>query len=439
MGLGYALLRQEGHRGHVCRRSIDAQPPRPGDHADVKILVINSGSSSLKYQLFELSNGAILTAGSVERIGEARPGLRHRWRTRADSMDELVREVTASDHRAAFAAIAAAMRETGVMDDVQRVDGIGHRVVHGGERFRAPTRIDAEVVAAIRALIPLAPLHNPPNLLGIEVCLELFPKVPQVAVFDTAFHQTMPAHAYRYALPQALYADHAVRRYGFHGTSHAYVARRAARHLGKPLDALNLITLHLGNGASATAIRNGRCVDTSMGMTPLEGLVMGTRCGDLDPALVFYIGRATGMDNAAVEAVLNKESGLKGLCGVNDMREVLRRMDAGDAQARLAFDVYCYRIRKYIGAYCAALGRVDALVFTAGIGENAPAVRACACSGLEVLGIRLDTRKNAGVSGEISEIQAEDSAVKLLVIRTNEELEIAEQTRAVLSAAGPKS
>jgi acetate kinase len=399
----------------------------------VKILVINSGSSSLKYQLFDVAEGAILTAGSVERIGEAKPALRHRWRTRADSMDELAREVTAPDHRTAFAAIATAMRETGVMEDVARVDGIGHRVVHGGERFQAPTRIDADVVAAIRALIPLAPLHNPANLLGIEVCLESFLKVPQVAVFDTAFHQTMPPHAYRYALPQALYTDHAVRRYGFHGTSHAYVARRAAQHLGKPLDALNAITLHLGNGASAAAIQGGRCVDTSMGMTPLEGLVMGTRSGDLDPALVFYLGRAMGLDPAGVETLLNKESGLKGLCGANDMREVLKRMDTGDAQARLAFEVYCYRIRKYIGAYCAALGRVDAIVFTAGVGENAPAVRAQACAGLDAFGIRVDTRRNAAVSGESAEIQSDDSTVKLLVVRTDEELEIAEQTRAVLA------
>jgi acetate kinase len=369
-------------------------------------------------------------------------------------MDELVREVTAPDHRAAFAAIAAAMRETGVMGDVERVGGIGHRVVHGGERFRAPTRIDADVVTAIRALIPLAPLHNPANLLGIEVCLELFPKVPQVAVFDTAFHQTMPPYAYRYALPHSLYTDNAVRRYGFHGTSHAYVAKRAAQHLGKPIDALNLITLHLGNGASAAAIQGGRCVDTSMGMTPLEGLVMGTRCGDIDPALVFYIGRATGMDDTAVEALLNKGSGLKGLCGANDMREVLKLMDAGDAQARLAFDVYCYRIRKYVGAYTAVLGRVDAIVFTAGVGENAPAVRAHVCAGLDALGIRIDAHKNAEARGEISEtatatslsrgprldpigeIQSADSAVKVLVVRTNEELEIAGQTRAVLAAAG---
>lgn len=400
----------------------------------MKILVINSGSSSLKYQLFDMADGAALTAGSVERIGEVQSVLRHGWRKPDGMMGELAREVTAPDHRAAFAAIAAAMRETGVMGEVARVDAIGHRVVHGGERFQAPTRIDAAIVAAIRALIPLAPLHNPANLLGIELCLELFPAVPQVAVFDTAFHQTMPQHAYRYALPQSLYTDHAMRRYGFHGTSHAYVAKRAAQHLGAPLDRLNLITLHLGNGASAAAIQNGRCIDTSMGMTPLEGLVMGTRCGDLDPALVFYIGRATGMDNVAVEALLNKESGLKGLCGANDMREVLRRMDASDTEAQLAFKVYCYRIKKYIGAYYAALGRVDALVFTAGIGENAPAVRAAVCAGLGTFGIRLDAAKNSGTGGDVAEIQAGESPTKLLVIRTHEEREIAEQTLAVIAA-----
>jgi acetate kinase len=341
--------------------------------------------------------------------------------------------VVAPDHRAAFLAVGAAMRETGVMHDVTHVDVIGHRVVHGGERFQAPTRIDTNVVSAIRALVSLAPLHNPPNLLGIELCLELFPTVPQVAVFDTAFHQTMPAHAYRYALPQDLYTDHAVRRYGFHGSSHAYVTRRATEYLAQAPAALNLISLHLGNGASATAIAGGRCIDTSMGMTPLEGLVMGTRCGDIDPALVFYIGRVAGLDDVAVETLLNQESGLKGLCGANDMREVLRRMDAGDAPARLAFEIYCYRIRKYIGAYTAALGRVDAVIFTAGIGENAPAVRARVCAGLEALAIRIDARKNAAVSGEIAEIQSANSTVKLLVVRTNEEREIAEQARAVLT------
>lgn len=399
------------------------------------ILVINSGSSSLKYQLFDITDGTVLTAGGVERIGEAAGArLRHRWRSAGGRTDEFTRDMAAPDHRAAFAVIAAAMRETQIIDDVAGVDAIGHRVVHGGERFLAPARIDTTVVDAIRTLIPLAPLHNPANLLGIELCLELFPAVPQVAVFDTAFHQTMPTHAYHYALPQTLYAQHQVRRYGFHGTSHAYVARQAAQHLATPLEALNLITLHLGNGASAAAIQQGHSIDTSMGMTPLEGLVMGTRCGDLDPALPFYIGRATGKDSAAVEDLLNKESGLKGLCGSNDMREVLRRMDAGDTQARLAFDIYCYRIRKYIGAYTAVLGHVDAIVFTAGVGENAAVVRAAACAGLEALGIRIDATRNAAAQGEIREIHVTDSRVKLLVVRTNEELEIAEQTRALLAA-----
>jgi len=400
----------------------------------MKVLVINSGSSSLKYRLFDTADGSAIVDGGVERIGEPGTALRHRWRSRAGRLEELARAIAASDHRAAFAAILAVVNETSVTDDIAQPDAIGHRVVHGGERFRAPARIDADVVSAIRDLIPLAPLHNPANLLGIELCLELFPVVPQVAVFDTAFHQTMPARAYRYALPHSFYAEHHVRRYGFHGTSHAYVAKRAAAHLARPLAELKLITLHLGNGASAAAIEHGRCIDTSMGMTPLEGLVMGTRCGDLDPAIVFYMGRAAGLDNAALETLLSNESGLKGLCGANDMREVLRRMEAGEAPARLAFDVYCYRLRKYIGAYYAALGRPDAIVFTAGIGENAPAVRAGACAGLEALGIRLDADRNAAAAGEMSIIHAGEFGVKLLVIRTNEELEIAEQTRAVLAS-----
>jgi acetate kinase len=383
----------------------------------MKILVLNSGSSSIKYRLFDMSAERELAAGAVDRIGES----------------------DISDHESGLRLVAQKLRESGTIADASDLDAIGHRVVHGGDRFKAPALINDEVLDAIRAVSPLAPLHNPHNLLGIEVALRVAPRVPQVAVFDTAFHQSMPPHAYRYALPEALYAEHHVRRYGFHGTSHAYVAKRAARRLGKPLDALNLITLHLGNGASAAAISNGHCVDTSMGMTPLEGLVMGTRCGDLDPALAFYIGRVTGLDSAAVEGLLNKESGLKGLCGANDMREVLRRMGEGDPQAQLAFDVYCYRIKKYLGAYIAALGRVDAIVFTAGIGENAPAVRARVCNDLEIFGIHIDARRNAAVIGETAEIQSGDSAVRMLVIRTNEELEIATQTRALLPKQGAMS
>jgi acetate kinase len=260
------------------------------------------------------------------------------------------------------------------------------------------------------------------------------PDVPQVAVFDTAFHQTIPPHAYHYALPFDLHEDHHVRRYGFHGTSHCYVAKRAAEHLDRPLASLNLITLHLGNGASATAIQAGRSVDTSMGMTPLEGLIMGTRAGDLDPALPFFLARATGRSPDRVEALLNTESGLKGICGVNDMRTIQRRAAEGDERAQLATEMYAYRVRKYIGAYSAVLGRVDAVVFTAGIGENSPEIRASACRGLSALGIEIDPARNADASRQAREIQPEGAAVKVLVIPTNEELEIAQETLATIRA-----
>jgi len=300
--------------------------------------------------------------------------------------------------------------------------------VHGGERFRAPALINDEVIAAIRGFIPLAPLHNPSNLLGMEVTQKRFPRVPQVAVFDTAFHQTLPPYAYRYAVPHELYEKHAVRKYGFHGSSHGYVAKEAAKHLGKPLSEANLIILHLGNGASAAALQGGRSVDTSLGMTPLEGLVMGTRCGDIDPSIPFYLMRETGMKPEDVESLLNKESGLKGICGVSDMREILERASKGNEQAKLAIEMFCYRVKKYIGAYHAVLGRVDAVVFTAGIGENAAPIRQRVCEGLEHLGIGIDPGKNGGVAVTVTEIQREGMPVKVLVVRTNEEREIALQT-----------
>ena len=276
-------------------------------------------------------------------------------------------------------------------------------------------------------MIPLAPLHNPANLIGIEVARDRRPDVPQVAVFDTAFHQSMPPSAFHYALPKELYTEHHVRRYGFHGTSHHYVAKRAAEHLDRPLDTVNLITLHLGNGASAAAVRKGKSIDTSMGMTPLEGLVMGTRCGDIDPAIHFYLGRKTGRTNEELEKMFNQESGLKGICGANDMREIIRLACSGDEHAQLAIDIYCYRIRKYIGAYSAVLGQVDAMVFTGGIGENAALIRKHCCEDLDRLGIVLNDRKNDDCSGELSEIQGEKSPVRILVIPTDEELEIAHQ------------
>jgi acetate kinase len=397
----------------------------------MKILVINSGSSSVKYQILNMADGTVLTGGSLERIGEPESRLSHHWQDTAGIRQEIIRSAPVPDHAHAFEQIAAVMRESGAGGQFT-LDAIGHRVVHGGERFLAPTRIDAEVVEALRSMSALAPLHNPPNLTGIEVCLALFPQVPQVAVFDTAFHQTLPAQAFRYAVPEAWYRGHHVRRYGFHGTSHAYVARQAVAHLEQPLASLRLITLHIGNGASAAAIEAGRCVDTSMGFTPLEGLMMGTRSGDIDPAILLYLHRETGIDLENLDYQLNQESGLKGICGVNDMREAQRLAAAGDERARLAIDMYCYRIRKYIGAYYAVLGRLDALVFTAGIGENSPPIRAESCAGLERFGIRIDDARNAQPGTGIFEIQMEDAPVRVLVVPTNEELEIAHQTRACL-------
>ena len=387
------------------------------------VLVVNCGSSSIKYQLLAQAPEERLAVGMLERIGDARAELRHHG-----AAGETAREVDAPDHRAGFAHIGAALRE----DRPAALAAVGHRVVHGGERFRAPTLVDAGVREAIRALAVLAPLHNPANLVGIEACASAFPGVPQVAVFDTAFHQTLPPHAFRYAVPEAWYRDHGVRRYGFHGTSHRWVAERAAEALGRPLAALRLVTLHLGNGASAAAIAGGRCVDTSMGLTPLEGLVMGTRSGDLDPAVPLFLQRAAGLGAAEVDALLNEQSGLRGLCGSNDMREVLAREAAGDERARLALAVYVHRLRKCIGAYLAVLGGLDALVFTGGVGENAARVRELACAGLERLGIALDGARNAAAQDSLGEIGAAGAPVRVLVVRTDEELQIARETLAVL-------
>lgn len=393
----------------------------------MNVLVLNAGSSSLKYRLFDIENEEPLAGGLVARIGETGGSIKHEWRQNG-ALSRRTTEGPVSDHRAALQRVFALLGETGVLLDTRSLLGIGHRVVHGGDRFSAPARVDAAVVHAIRDTIPLAPLHNPANLTGIEVALALYAEVPQVAVFDTAFHQTMPAQAYRYALPEALYVDHHVRRYGFHGTSHAYLARTAAAYLRRQPADLNLITLHLGNGASATAIAGGRSVDTSMGMTPLEGLMMGTRCGDLDPALHFYLARTTALSLEDIEHILTYDSGLKGICGENDMREVLQRADAGDGRAALAIEMYCYHIRKYIGAYCAVLGRIDALVFSGGVGENASRIRGQSCTGLDALGLAIDRARNEGHADGAREIQPPGARVKVLVIPTDEEREIARQT-----------
>jgi len=393
----------------------------------MKVLVFNFGSSSIKYQLLDMQDRTVAASGLLERIGEPQSRLSHRARGASGELSEDVEEKPVADHKQGMDRIAKALRETQAYRDPGELFGIGHRLSHGGQAFREPTLIDDEVLETIRRLTPLAPLHNPAMVTGIELALAGFPNVPQVAVFDTAFHHTIPPYVYHYAVPRELHRSYQVRKYGFHGTSIHYVAKQAAAFLGRELDSLNLIVLHLGSGASAAAIQQGKSLDTSMGMTPLEGLIMGTRCGALDPAIVFHLSRVTALSNDKLESLLNKESGLKGICGVNDMRLVERRAESGDEAARLAIDMYTYRIKKYIGAYYAVLGHVDAVVFTAGIGENSALIRARSCAGLDKLGIAIDPERNDQQSADPIEIQTRESPVKLLVIPTNEELEIAEQ------------
>ncbi|CAM5399836.1 acetate kinase [Streptomyces abikoensis] len=397
-----------------------------------RVLVLNSGSSSVKYQLLDMADGARLAAGLVERIGEETSRLVHS--PLATGGDKREKEAPIADHEAALKAVSAELAADGLGLDSPELAAIGHRVVHGGQKFTAPTVITDEVLAEIERLVPVAPLHNPANITGIRTAQALRPDLPQVAVFDTAFHTTMPEAAARYAIDTATADAHMIRRYGFHGTSHAYVSRETAKLLGKDPSEVNVIVLHLGNGASASAVERGRCVDTSMGLTPLEGLVMGTRSGDLDPAVLLHLSRNAGMSTDEIDALLNKKSGLIGLCGDNDMREIRRRIDEGDEQARLAFDIYVHRLKKYIGAYYAVLGKVDAVAFTAGVGENAAPVREAAVAGLEELGLAVDAGLNAVRSGEPRLISPEYARVAVAVVPTDEELEIATQTYDLVSA-----
>jgi acetate kinase len=394
-----------------------------------RVLVLNSGSSSVKYQLLDMRDGERLAMGLVERIGEETSRLRHTCLTTG-----AVREWTGPivDHEAALKAVAEELSRDQLGLDSPELAAIGHRVVHGGLIFTEPTVIDDAVLAEIERLIPVAPLHNPANLVGIRTAMALRPDLPQVAVFDTAFHTTMPESAARYAIDVATADAYRIRRYGFHGTSHAYVSRATAKLLGRAPEDVNVIVLHLGNGASASAVEGGRCVDTSMGLTPLEGLVMGTRSGDLDPAVIFHLMRVGGMSTDEIDTLLNKKSGLIGLCGDNDMREIRRRIDEGDEQAELAFDIYIHRLKKYIGAYYAVLGRVDAVAFTAGVGENASAVREAAVAGLELLGLEVDGVLNAVRSDEPRLISPASGRVAVAVVPTDEELEIATQTYALV-------
>lgn len=400
----------------------------------MKILVINTGSSSIKYELFDMADQSVLASGVAERIGEEGGLLtHHRFQPDGKTSQSVFEEVIA-DHREGLNRIVALLTHPahGVIKDRSEIKAVGHRVVHGGEHFQSTTVVDGAVLGAVRENIPLAPLHNPANLLGIEVSRSIFPQALQVAVFDTAFHQTLPLKAFLYAIPFDLYRNHRIRKYGFHGTSHAYVADRAAHYLNKPLAELDLITIHLGNGASMAAIKGGQCIDTSMGMTPLAGLMMGTRSGDLDPAIPFFLADHLGMSLREIDRLLNKESGLKGICGHNDMREVIEKMEAGDERARIAVDLYTYRIKKYIGAYFAALGRLDAVMFTAGIGENAPLIRERCCKGLTGLGIEIDTARNQSTAKGTREISLPGSEVAVLVVPTNEELRIAQETLRVV-------
>ncbi|HOW94189.1 MAG TPA: acetate kinase [Mycolicibacterium fallax] len=391
------------------------------------VLVVNSGSSSVKFSLVDPDAGISLADGIIERVGEAESAAKLSFGGRT-----FTRDCRVADHDAALRLAFAMFLEAGAdLADLGLV-AVGHRMVHGGRRIFAPTRLDDDVVAVIAELAPLAPLHNPPGLLGIEVARRILPDLPHVGVFDTAFFHDLPAAAASYAIDREVAEAWQVRRYGFHGTSHRYVSEQAAALLGRPTAEVNQIVLHLGNGASASAIAGGRAVDTSMGMTPLEGLVMGTRCGDIDAGIIFYLARAAGMSPADIETMLNRRSGMFGLGGEIDFREVHRLIDAGDADARLAYDVYVHRLRKYVGAYLAVLGRTDVISFTAGVGENLAAVRADALSGLEPLGIRIDTERNTARSRQARVISADDSAITVLVVPTDEELAIARDVVAVL-------
>ncbi|MBP6497076.1 MAG: acetate kinase [Campylobacteraceae bacterium] len=401
----------------------------------MKILVLNAGSSSIKFQLFNMDHSSVMANGLVEQIGESESNARIKYNDINGAEQKKEVKGCVSNHEAALKLMSNLLIESGVIKDLNELDGIGHRVVQGGASFSKPVLVDEWVVSEIDRLIPLAPLHNPGHLAGIKVSLEQSPKVPQVVVFDTAFHSSLPKHAYLYAIPYKLYEDLKIRRYGFHGTSHHYIVKEAAKYLKKDVNTLNAITLHLGNGASMSAVRNGKSVDTSMGLTPLEGLIMGTRSGDIDPAVLFYLARKEGLSIDDLDRMLNKESGLKGICGSNDMREIGKMAEEGNEQAQLALDMFNYRIKKYIGAYSAVLGRVDCIIFTGGIGENDTSVRLHTCSDLENLGIKIDEAMNNQRCQEIVKISTEDSPVKVLVIPTNEELEIALQTKEVIEQA----
>ncbi len=397
----------------------------------MKVLVINAGSSSLKYQLFNMEDESVLCSGIVERIKLEGSRLIHKVNSKKFTVETPVK-----DHKVALEIVLKTLTddEKGVIKSMDEIDAVGHRVVHGGETFSGSVLIDEKVMKALEENIELAPLHNPPNIMGITAAKELLPNVPQVGVFDTAFHQTLPPKAYFYAIPMKYYKKYKIRRYGFHGTSHFYVSRRAAEILGKPVEELKIITCHIGNGASIAAVKYGKSIDTSMGFTPLEGLVMGTRCGDMDPAIVTFLQEKEGMTSQEVTNMLNKQSGVYGLTNgfSSDMRDVEEAaLEGTNELAKVALEMYDYRIAKYVGAYAAAMNGVDAIIFTGGVGENSPYTRTDVCSYLEFLGLKIDESKN-DMRGKEEIISTEDSKVKVLVVPTNEELVIARDTKKIV-------
>jgi len=393
----------------------------------MKVLVLNCGSSSLKYQVFDMTNEEVLSKGLVERIGIEGSRIKHE----KAGDDPVVFDVPIPNHKAGIRKMLDALLDEthGVLKSLGELSSVGHRVVHGGERFARSVVVDKEVLKVIEECVPLAPLHNPANLTGIKAMIELLPETPQVAVFDTAFHQTMPDYAYMYGVPYHYYEEYRVRRYGFHGTSHAYVAHRTSEILNKPYNELKIVTCHLGNGSSITAVDCGKSVDTSLGFGTVPGVLMGTRCGEVDPTLVLYLMEKENLDTKLMSHILHKESGVLGISGISsDLRDVEDAADEGNKRAKLALDMLCYGIKKHIGAYAAAMGGIDAIVFTAGIGENSSTVRKQVLQGLEFLGVKLDPEKN-NIRGEERIISTDDSRVLALIVPTNEELVIARDTR----------
>ncbi len=396
----------------------------------MKILVLNCGSSSIKYALYNMDDNSVMTSGGAERVGL--DGAFVKVKLANGEKKQIMHDIPEHTEGVKFIFSLLTDPEIGVIKSLSEIDAVGHRMVHGGEKFSQSVLITPEVIKAFEEVSDLAPLHNPANMKGVNAVSELMPGLPQVGVFDTAFHQTMPPKAYMYAIPYELYEKYGIRRYGFHGTSHRYVSARALEYLGMKAEGTKVITAHIGNGGSLAAVVDGKCIDTTMGLTPLEGVMMGTRSGDIDGGAITFIEKKLGLDADGVSNLLNKKSGVFGLCGLTDMRDVAAAAAAGDKKAEVAQDSYFYRVKKYVGAYAAAMGGCDVLVFTAGVGENQSAIREVVCQDMEFMGIKLDVEKNNQIHGEEAIISTPDSKVKVVVIPTDEELMIASDTMALV-------